>query len=199
MAQVNTAVTVYQLRILLRRTSPHVWRRIVIPSHFTLSQLHQTIRLLFGWSNAYPGRFVIRGKSFPADPTAAGESTTSQQLSEFQFYPRERFLYDYRFELQFLDPDLVLPPDSVCPLHAHPCLKIDNGILIRSNRAKKSKSKPPRSHPADHRGLGSSGHATHAPEVAPVTRAGRYPKRNVFSVTLSIHLKATELHPRRWP
>ena len=100
MSQENLSFSSYQLRILLRRTSPHVWRRILIPSHFTLTQLHQTIRLLFGWSNAHPGRFVIRGKSFPADPAAAGESTGPQPLSEFQFYPRERFLYDYRFELQ---------------------------------------------------------------------------------------------------
>jgi len=90
----------YQLRILLRRTSPHVWRRIVIPSHFTLTQLHQTIRLLFGWSNAHPCHFVIRGKSFAADPVAAGESVGPPPLSVFQFYVRERFLYDYRFELQ---------------------------------------------------------------------------------------------------
>ena len=100
MAQVNPPVTVYRLRIVLRRTSPHVWRRIVIPSCFTLSQLHQTIRVLFGWSNAYPCRFVIRGQSFPVDPAAACESTGPKPLSEFQFYPRERFLYDYRFELQ---------------------------------------------------------------------------------------------------
>ena len=46
MSQVNLSVTAYQVRILLRRTSPHVWRRIVIPGHFTLSQLHQTIRLV---------------------------------------------------------------------------------------------------------------------------------------------------------
>lgn len=74
MAHLNPSIPIYQLRILLRRTSPHVWRRIVIPSHFTLSQLHQTIRLVFGWSNAYPCRFVIRGKSFPVDPNSAGES-----------------------------------------------------------------------------------------------------------------------------
>jgi hypothetical protein len=100
MTLVNQSVTVHQLRILLLRTSPHVWRRIVIPSHFTLTHLDKTIRLLFGWSNTHPCRFVIRGKSFPADPAAAGESAGPQQLSEFQFYPRERFLYDYRFELQ---------------------------------------------------------------------------------------------------
>jgi hypothetical protein len=100
MSQENLSFSSYQLRILLRRTSPHVWRRIVIPSHFTLTQLHQTIRLLFGWSNAHPCRFVIRGKSFPTDPTAAGESAGPLRLAEFQFYPRERFLYDYRFELQ---------------------------------------------------------------------------------------------------
>jgi hypothetical protein len=100
MTPVNPPVTIYQLRIVLRRTSPHIWRRIVIPSHFTLMQLHKTIRLLFGWSNAHPARFVIRDKFFPADSPAADESACPQQLSEFQFYPRERFLYDYRFELQ---------------------------------------------------------------------------------------------------
>ena len=100
MSQDNLSFSSYQLRILLRRTSPHVWRRIVIPSHFTLTQLHQTIGLLFGWSNAHPSHFVIRGKSFAADPIAAGEAVGSPPLSEFQFYARERFLYDYRFELQ---------------------------------------------------------------------------------------------------
>jgi hypothetical protein len=97
MSQANLSASSYQLRILLCRTSPHVWRRVVIPSHFTLTQLHQTICLLLGWSNAHPSHFVIRGKSFAADPTAAVDSPP---LSEFQFYARERFLYHYRFELQ---------------------------------------------------------------------------------------------------
>ena len=57
MSQDNLSLSSYQLRILLRRTSPHVWRRIVIPSHCTLTQLHQTICLLFGWSNAHPAHF----------------------------------------------------------------------------------------------------------------------------------------------
>jgi hypothetical protein len=100
MSQDSQSFSSYRLRILLRRTSPHVWRRVVIPSHFTLTQLHQTICLLFGWSNTLPSHFVIRGKSFAADPTAAGERVGPPPLSEFQFYARERFLYDYRFELQ---------------------------------------------------------------------------------------------------
>jgi hypothetical protein len=114
MTEKHPLVTVHQLRIFLRGTSPHVWRRIVIPRHFTLTQLRQTINFLFGWSNAHPCGFVIRGKSFPSDPVVnAGrnfctgadtvtvdESATPQTLSEFQFYPRERFLYNYRFERQ---------------------------------------------------------------------------------------------------
>jgi hypothetical protein len=100
MSQDNLSFSSYQLRISLRRTSPHVWRRVVVPGHFTLTQLHQTVCLLFGWSNAHPSHFVIRGKSFAAAPAAAGESVDSPPLSAFQFYARERFLYDYRFELQ---------------------------------------------------------------------------------------------------
>ena len=67
--KVNLSVTAYQVRILLRRTSPHVWRRIVIPGHFTLSQLHQTIRLV-------SLSLCDSRNSFPVDPTAAGESAT---------------------------------------------------------------------------------------------------------------------------
>ncbi|MGH9632945.1 MAG: plasmid pRiA4b ORF-3 family protein [Bryobacteraceae bacterium] len=100
MSQGNLSLSSYQLRIALRRTSPHVWRRVLVPCHGTLLQLHQTLRALFGWSEAYPHRFLIRGKSFTADQTSECEGTGPIQLSDFQFYLRERFFYDYQFELQ---------------------------------------------------------------------------------------------------
>jgi hypothetical protein len=100
MSQENLSLSGYQFRIALRRTSPHVWRRVLLPCHGTLLQLHRTIRALFGWSDAYPHQFLIRGKSFQAKLADDGNETGAILLSDFQFYLRERFFYDYRFDLQ---------------------------------------------------------------------------------------------------
>src|ERR1035438_7719913 len=94
MSQENLSLSSYQFRIALRRTSPHVWRRVL------LLQLHEAIRALFGWSDAYPHQFLIRGKSFRPNLTDPGKEAGAIPLSAFQFYLRERFFYDYRFDLQ---------------------------------------------------------------------------------------------------
>ena len=89
----NQSVSISQLRVALLRTSPHVWRRILVRSSSTLRELHQTILCSFGWSADHPHRFLIRGRSFPG-----GDSATAPTLSEFQFGLGERFLYDLRFQ-----------------------------------------------------------------------------------------------------
>ena len=95
----------------------HVWRRIVVPGDWTLHQLHHTIRALFGWSEAHRHRFLIRGKAFPGD---ACETARPIPLSDFQFYPRERFSYDYRFESETplwrheVRVEKVLPVQAEC-------------------------------------------------------------------------------------
>jgi Plasmid pRiA4b ORF-3-like protein len=100
MSQPNLSVSVYQLRIALLRTSPHIWRRVLVPGQFTLAQLHQTLRALFGWSETHPHRFLIRAKSFSGDPLDRSDGATAARLSDFQFYLRERFLYEYRYDLR---------------------------------------------------------------------------------------------------
>lgn len=44
----------YQFKIKLRGISkPPVWRRILVPSHFTFSGLHAVIQVAFGWYNEH--------------------------------------------------------------------------------------------------------------------------------------------------
>jgi hypothetical protein len=95
MVPTNQLVSVHQLRVALLRTSPHVWRRILVRSSSTLRELHQTILCTFGWSADHPHRFLIRGRSFSG---SGGDAATAATLSEFQFGPGERFLYDLRFQ-----------------------------------------------------------------------------------------------------
>jgi len=93
MVSQNQSVSIYQLRVALLRTSPHVWRRILVRSSSTLRELHQTILCSFGWSADHPHRFLIRGRCF-----SDGDAATAPPLSAFQFGLGERFLYDLRFQ-----------------------------------------------------------------------------------------------------
>ena len=99
MSQSDQSVKAYQLRIVLRRTSPHLWRRVVVGSDSTLGQLHQTLQALFGWTDSHPHRFVLRGRSFGATATASAAAlmTPEVRLSEFKLLLKERCFYDYRF------------------------------------------------------------------------------------------------------
>jgi hypothetical protein len=100
MSQSDQQVDAYQLRIVLRRTSPHIWRRVVVRSDSTLGQLHQTVQALFGWADSRPHRFVLRGRSLGVSATAAVSSWTAPEvlLSEVKLQAKERFFYDYGFD-----------------------------------------------------------------------------------------------------
>jgi hypothetical protein len=94
MTQENQFLTIYRFRVALLRTSPHVWRRILVRPSTSLIELHQTIACAFGWLDTDPHRFLIRGRSFAV---SAPNAELSTPLSEFQFRLGERFLYDLRF------------------------------------------------------------------------------------------------------
>jgi hypothetical protein len=96
MIQSDQQVIAYQLRIVLRRTSPHIWRRVVVGSDSTLGQLHQAVQALFGWADSRPHRFVLRGRSLGASATASVSSWPAPEvlLSELKLLAKERFFYD---------------------------------------------------------------------------------------------------------
>lgn len=75
------------------RTSPHVWRRILVRSSCSLGKLHHTIRCSFGWSADHPYRVLIRGRAFSGNHAA-----TSPPLLEFEVAAGERVLYDVPFQ-----------------------------------------------------------------------------------------------------
>ena len=102
MAEENQSLTIYRFRVALLRTSPHVWRRILVRPCTSLVELHRTVACAFGWPVTDPYRFLIRGRCFAV---SAPSTELSPSLSEFQFRPAERFLYDLRFH----DASLLTP------------------------------------------------------------------------------------------
>jgi hypothetical protein len=100
MSQLDQRVNAYQLRIVLRRTSPHIWRRVVVGSDSTLGQLHQAVQALFGWGDSRPLRFVLRGRSLGGSATATVSPWPCAEapLSEFKMLTKEKFFSDCGFD-----------------------------------------------------------------------------------------------------
>ena len=92
--------TIYQLKVVLLGVSPMIWRRLLVGSTITITDLHYILQITMGWSDDHLHRFRIHGKqygiarlgglSFSDDPDAV-------RLRDFCFRINERFLYEYDF------------------------------------------------------------------------------------------------------
>jgi len=60
----SDSAAVYQLRIRLDRSSPLIWRRLLVTDATTIAELHATIQIAFGWSDSHLHQFVIHGKPY---------------------------------------------------------------------------------------------------------------------------------------
>jgi hypothetical protein len=60
----GTSRTLIRLRIVLLEIVPPVWRRLEIPSHWTLRQLHAALRCAMGWSDGDAHRFRVGNASY---------------------------------------------------------------------------------------------------------------------------------------
>jgi hypothetical protein len=50
----------YQLKITIKCSKPHIWRREVVPEQFTFCQLHQAIQGAFGWCDYHLHKFEFK-------------------------------------------------------------------------------------------------------------------------------------------
>jgi hypothetical protein len=100
MTQENSQVEIYQFHILLLGISPVIWRRILVRSDMTISDLHYILQTAMGWEDEHLHRFHLRGRdygiyrgggfSFRDDPTQI-------RLGDFKLRLKERFIYQYDF------------------------------------------------------------------------------------------------------
>jgi hypothetical protein len=91
MDQTNSSIEIYQFRIALRETSPHIWRRLLVPSNVTLITFHRVIQTAFGWSGRRSFSFHVQGHPQKA-VTASDPGQVS--LSDLGLYLKERFSYE---------------------------------------------------------------------------------------------------------
>jgi hypothetical protein len=52
----------YQIRVTLLGTEPSIWRRVLVPRHYSFWDLHMAIQNAFGWNNSHLHQFDIGGE-----------------------------------------------------------------------------------------------------------------------------------------
>ena len=93
---------VYQLKIMLLGISPMIWRRILVKSDTTISDLHHIIQIAMGWEDIHLHHFVIYGKHYgnrQAGEAIFTDSGCEAKLATFGFREKEKFLYEYDFSI----------------------------------------------------------------------------------------------------
>jgi hypothetical protein len=107
----------YLLKIKLLGVRPPVWRRFVVPKDIMLSQLHDVIQIVMGWTDSHLHQFLIDGKRYTKSPewpidgyeekTYRLGSLVKGNGSTFQY--RYDFGDEWRHDLIVEDDDYLLP------------------------------------------------------------------------------------------
>jgi len=122
---------IYQLKITLKYSKPPIWRRVLVPSNFTLGQLHTIIQTVMGWADYHLHQFTIRrdyyGPNLPDIGPMAYWDEDKVTLGEV-VGDGDKFLYEYDFGdswIHTIKVEKVLPPE---PGQQYP-------VCIRGRRA----------------------------------------------------------------
>jgi hypothetical protein len=60
MTKTNAAPqSIYQIKVTLLDARPPIWRRVLVPSDFTLAQLHDVLQAAMGWEDCHMHEFRI--------------------------------------------------------------------------------------------------------------------------------------------
>lgn len=84
-----TQISIDQLRAVLKEVSPLVWRRLLLSSATTPTDLHKILQLAFDWSDFCSYEFRIHRKILGSN----GDDSRSVCLGDCQLPPAERFRY----------------------------------------------------------------------------------------------------------
>ena len=119
---------ILQVKIWLTGISPMVWRRILVPTTFTLRELHGVIQVVMGWEGIHLYDFHLRAAHYGSWELAA--SSPDVTLTALRLRKGARFIYEYdvnipwRHEVRIedrLEPDarktypVCTGGDGACP------------------------------------------------------------------------------------
>jgi len=128
--------TAHRVKITLKGVTPPVWRRLLIPSEYTLTQVHQALLTGMGWSGYHLYAFRIGCTSYlDIDDDWPDDSVDPATVRLGNLVgPGDRFTFDYDFgdgwEHQILVEEVLLAagrPRPVCLAGRRACPPEDVG------------------------------------------------------------------------
>ena len=113
---------IYQLKITLKNIRPPIWRRVLVPDHFTLRQLYVVIQVAMdGWCGGHLHEFEINGEHY-GEPIGPEEDwgvpivdEAQVKLADLGCGVKTKFLYTYDFGDNWQHEILV---EKVLPMDA---------------------------------------------------------------------------------
>ena len=96
----SSDLSVYQLKVTLRDSTPPIWRRIQVTSDIRLSTLHLLLQVVMGWEDAHLHQFMAHGIYYDTPhPDFGFEVQNEQQVSLQQVVSRakDKLIYEYDF------------------------------------------------------------------------------------------------------
>ncbi len=97
---------IYQIQLTLKSSKPKIWRRLLIPADFTLSDLHKIIQTAMGWTNSHLHQF-INNRTFysvkhPDDDMWDEIDTIDYEkektrISDLLITEKDKIVYEYDF------------------------------------------------------------------------------------------------------
>ena len=96
----ETSAEVYRLHVWIRQITPMIWRRLLVRSDSTITDLHHILQIVFGWSDAHLNGFHIHGQDYGVyhDGGVSFSTNPNQvRLCDFKFRINERFSYETAF------------------------------------------------------------------------------------------------------
>lgn len=90
----------YQLKITLQEVEPPVWRRLLVPAHFTLERLHTVIQKAMGWTDSHLHEFTVRGQRYgEPDPEEPDASLRPEwMVTLLKALPAEGLRFEYLYD-----------------------------------------------------------------------------------------------------
>jgi hypothetical protein len=100
---------VLQVKVALLDIEPTIWRRLLIPAHHTLADLHDAIQVAFGWEGWHGHVFTVRGREYGSqDPVeVAGARDETILLAKLDLRPGTSIRYVHDFGDNWIHEILV--------------------------------------------------------------------------------------------
>ncbi len=93
---------IYQIKVTLNRSSPPIWRRILVPANVTLLKLHDIVQIVMGWEDSHLHEFTRGGVTYGVPDYDAFndfeiKDSARVKLSQVLRAEGERLGYEYDF------------------------------------------------------------------------------------------------------